>query len=65
MKPEIVSQTPLWYVFLCLGLGLLFALFTYFRIKGFNKNQKLILSVLRGVLTFLVAYLLLNPLIKT
>jgi hypothetical protein len=65
MKPEIVSQTPLWYVFLCLGLGLLFALFTYFRIKGFNKNQKLILSVFRGVLTFLVAYLLLNPLIKT
>lgn len=65
MKPEIVSQTPLWYVFLCLGLGLLFALFTYFRIKGFNKNQKLILSVLRGVLTFLVAYILLNPLIKT
>ncbi|OYU68038.1 MAG: hypothetical protein CFE22_01635 [Cytophagaceae bacterium BCCC1] len=65
MKPEIVSQTPLWYVFLCLGLGLLFALFTYFRIKGFNKNQKLILSVLRGFLTFLVAYLLLNPLIKT
>ncbi|MCP9748350.1 VWA domain-containing protein [Lacihabitans sp. CS3-21] len=65
MKPEIVSQTPLWYVFLCLSLGLLFALFTYFRIKGFNKNQKLILSVLRGVLTFLVAYLLLNPLIKT
>ncbi|MDP1814351.1 MAG: VWA domain-containing protein [Leadbetterella sp.] len=65
MKPEIVSQTPLWYVFLCLGLGLLFALFTYFRIKGFNKNQKLILSVFRAVLTFLVAYLLLNPLIKT
>ena len=65
MKPEIVSQTPLWYVFLCLGLGLLFALFTYFRIKAFNKNQKLILSVLRGILTFLVAYILLNPLIKT
>lgn len=65
MKPEIVSQTPLWYVFLCLGLGILFALFTYFRIKGFNKNQKLILAALRGILTFLVAYLLLNPLIKT
>jgi hypothetical protein len=65
MKPEIVSQTPLWYVFLCLGLGLLFTLFTYYRIKGFNKNQKLILAILRGVLTFLMACLLLNPLIKT
>lgn len=65
MKSEIISQTPFWYLFLCLGLGLLFALFTYFRIKGFNKNQKLILAALRGILTFLVAYLLLNPLIKT
>jgi hypothetical protein len=65
MKPEIVSQIPLWYVFLCLGLGLLFTLFTYYRIKGFNKNQKLILAILRGVLTFLMACLLLNPLIKT
>jgi len=65
MKPEIVSQTPIWYGFLCVGLGLFFALFTYFRIKGFSKNQKIVLSALRGVLTFLVAYLLLNPLIKT
>lgn len=65
MRPEIVSQTPLWYVFLCIGLGLLFALFTYFRVKGFRKSQKAILSILRGVLAFLIAYMLLNPLIKT
>jgi hypothetical protein len=65
MSPEIVSQTPLWYVLLCVALGLAFAAFCYFRSKGFKKNQKIGLAALRGLLTFLVAYLLLNPLIKT
>lgn len=65
MSPEIVSQTPLWYVLLCVALGLAFAAFSYFRSKGFKKNQKIGLATLRGLLTFLVAYLLLNPLIKT
>ncbi|HLO43992.1 MAG TPA: hypothetical protein VK175_06655 [Leadbetterella sp.] len=65
MSPEIVSQTPFWYVLLCVALGLAFAAFSYFRSKGFKKNQKIGLAALRGLFTFLVAYLLLNPLIKT
>jgi len=65
MSSEIVSQTPNWYILLCIALGLAFALFTYFRYQTLSIKQKTILSVLRGVLTFLVAYLLLNPLIKT
>ena len=65
MSPEIVSQTPLWYVLLCVALGLAFAAFSYFRSKGFKRNQRIGLATLRGLLTFLVAYLLLNPLIKT
>ncbi|MCP9768184.1 VWA domain-containing protein [Lacihabitans sp. LS3-19] len=65
MKSEIVSQTPFWYVFICLGLGVGYALFTYFRSPIFKRNPKIILSILRGVLAFLISYLLVNPLIKT
>jgi hypothetical protein len=65
MNSEIVSQTPAWYILLCLGLGIAFALLYYFRAKVFSRNQKLIMALLRGALGFCVAYLLLNPLIKT
>jgi hypothetical protein len=65
MKSEIVSQTPFWYPFICLGLGIGYALFTYYKSTIFKKNPKIALSILRGALVFLVSYLLINPLIKT
>ena len=65
MKPEIIFQTPAWYFLLCLAAGFAFALFTYFRSSVFKNKPKLFLSVIRGILAFLVAFLLLNPLIKT
>lgn len=65
MNSEIVSQTPLWYVLLCAGLGIAFAFFYYYKSKVFSKSQKRILAIIRSLLTFGIAFLLLNPLIKT
>ncbi len=65
MKPEIIFQTPDWYIVLCLICGLLYSLFLYFKSYYFKKNHTLLLSTVRGVLVFLVAFLLLNPLLKT
>ncbi len=65
MKSEIVSQTPGWYILLCLGLGIALAALYYIKASVFSPNQKRFLAGIRGVLGFLVAFLLLNPLIKT
>lgn len=65
MRNEFLYQTPVWYIFLCLGAGLLFALLFYFRTKTFSKNQRIFLAAIRGILTSLIAFLLLNPLIKS
>jgi len=65
MKSEIVSQTPGWYILLCLGLGIALAVFYYIKTPVFSPGQKRLLAGIRGVLGFLVAFLLLNPLIKT
>ncbi len=65
MKSEIVSQTPGWYILLCLGLGIALAALYYIKASVFSRNQKRALAVVRGMLGFLTAFLLLNPLIKT
>lgn len=65
MKSEIVSQTPGWYILLCLGLGIALAALYYVKASVLSTDQKRILAVIRGLLGFLVAFLLLNPLIKT
>jgi hypothetical protein len=65
MNSVIVSQTPAWYIFLCLGLGFVFSVLYYFKAKIFSRNQKLIMALIRCALGFCVSYLLLNPLIKT
>ena len=65
MHNEFISQTPVWYLLLCLLTGAFFAFLFYFRSKVFSKGQKVFLALLRGILGFSVAFLLLNPLIKT
>ncbi len=65
MKSEIVSQTPGWYILLCLGLGIALAALYYVKASVLSTAQKRLLAVLRGALGFLVSFLLLNPLIKT
>jgi len=61
-------QYPTWYLFLCAGLGLIYALLVYFRSDTF-KEQTAWLNWLLGGLRFLtataLAALLLSPLIKS
>ncbi len=61
-------QYPTWYLFLCAGLGLIYALLVYFKSDTF-KEQTAWLNWLLGGLRFLtataLAALLLSPLIKS
>jgi hypothetical protein len=63
VKPELIFQYSLWWILPCLFLGAAYALFFYFRSK-FEKTPNLVLAILRGLLVSLLAFLLLNPLIK-
>lgn len=65
MKSEIVSQASGWYVLLCLLCGVAFAGLFYWRASVFSKQQRWVLATLRGLLASTLAFLLLNPLIKT
>ncbi len=65
---NISLQYPVWYLFLCVALGLGYALTLYFRDKTFaEQHPKLhkILGVLRFLSATLLAILLLQPLIKS
>jgi hypothetical protein len=63
VKPEIIFQYSPWWIVLCLLLGLGYAMFFYFNSK-FEKKFKWVLAILRGLLVSLLAFLLLNPLMK-
>jgi hypothetical protein len=65
MKSEIVSQASGWYVILCLLCGVAFAGLFYWRASAFSRDQRWVLALLRGSLASALAFLLLNPLIKT
>lgn len=65
MKSEIVSQASGWYILLCLCCGIAFAGFYYWKARVFSQQQRWVLAALRGVLASMLAFLLLNPLIKT
>lgn len=57
---------PSWYILLCLALGALFAWLLYGRNPHFKEKKGLnaLLAFLRGASVSLIAFLLLNPIIK-
>jgi hypothetical protein len=55
---------PIWFVAICLAVGLLFAFAYYFKDKTFNTGLKWFLGVLRFLSGFIISFLLLNPLLK-
>jgi hypothetical protein len=65
MNTELVFQTPFWYILLCVGLGLAASFFLYRSEKLLSSRQRYSLASLRAVSVALIAFLLLNPLIKT
>lgn len=66
----VIEQYPVWYISLCLLLGLAYAAFLYFKDNTFKeatKGQKrwiLPISILRFLAVSTLAFLLLSPLIK-
>jgi hypothetical protein len=64
---KLALAFPLWYLILCLILGMGFAFFLYFRDKQFANQPfllRLSLATLRGISASLLAILLLSPVLK-
>ena len=61
----LITETPVWFIFLCLFLGAGYALLLYFRYSN-DLNKWLIggLFCFRFLSTFLISFLLLSPLVK-
>ena len=64
MKSEFVFQSSPWFILLCLLAGAIYAFVLYQNKKTFSLNQNRILAIIRGLLVSLLAFLLLNPLLR-
>jgi len=64
MKPELILQSPLWYVLICVFVAIVFAVFTYLKEKNYKASPKYLLAATRGLITFILCFLLLGPLVK-
>jgi len=65
MLAEIIFQTPYWYIGLCLLAGAAYAYFLYQPKPTWNKRTNYGLAILRGALVSIIAFLLLNPLLRS
>jgi hypothetical protein len=55
---------PYWYLILCIAFGVLLACGLYFKNKKFTKNTSWFLGILRALAGSLIAFMLLNPVLK-
>ncbi|MCC6726880.1 MAG: hypothetical protein IT258_20425 [Saprospiraceae bacterium] len=65
---NLTFQYPAWYLLLCIALGLAYAMTLYFRDKTFAEQHPQlhkILGVLRFLAVTLLAFLLMEPLLKS
>src|SRR5690606_13739928 len=65
---NIVSDYPMWMMLLCILLGMFYAAALYFKNKELNEFKKwqvYTLFGLRFVAVSIIAFLLMNPFIKT
>src|SRR5574337_803459 len=68
MKLSIVTEAPAWYTLLCILAGAVYAGVLYFRdarLKDLSKWVLGMLSAFRFIAVFILAFLLLTPLLKT
>jgi len=64
---NIILSYPSWYILLCVALGAGYAMLLYFREKQLTEIStvvKYILAAFRGFAVFILAFLLLEPLLK-
>lgn len=62
---EIIFQTSPWYIGFCLMLGTAYAFFLYQPKPVWSKLLNTGLAILRGALVSIIAFLLLNPLLRS
>lgn len=65
LAAEIIFQTPLWYVGICLLAGIAYAYFLYQPKPIWSKSINYALAAFRGALVSIIAFLLLNPLLRS
>lgn len=63
---SLLTEYPLWLIVLPLLLGVGYAFFLYYKNNNivFEKKSRIIMASLRGLSMFLLAFLLLSPMIK-
>ncbi len=64
MKSELIFQSSPWFIALCLLAGGIYAFVLYQNKKTFSTLQNRILAIVRGLLVSLLAFLLINPLLR-
>lgn len=65
LAAEIIFQTPSWYVGICVLVGAAYAFFLYQPKPIWGKPVNYALAALRGALVSIIAFLLLNPLLRS
>lgn len=65
MLTEIIFQTPVWYAPICILIGAVYAYFLYKPKPIWSKTTNFALAFLRGALVSIIAFLLLNPLLRS
>ena len=64
MKSELIFQSSPWFILLCLMAGGIYAFVLYQNKKNFTQLQNRVLGIIRGLLVSLLAFLLINPLLR-
>lgn len=64
MKSEFIFQSSPWFILLCLLAGGIYAFVLYQNKKTFSPLQNRMLAIIRGLLVSLLAFLLINPLLR-
>lgn len=62
----LITESPLWFVVLCLAAGALVAMLLYYRNgdQAIRGKKRWMLALVRFLVVSLIAFLLLNPLVK-
>lgn len=65
MNNNLVFQNPSWYLLLILSIAIGYALFFYWKTQNLGQNLRIGLGILRGLIVFVILFLLLKPLLRT
>jgi hypothetical protein len=67
LKFNLVAEYPLWLIIFCIALGIGYATILYYKEtrNEFNNLLKWLMAIFRATVITIIAFLLLNPLVKT